>query len=297
MFELNQLRCFLAVAEELHFGRAAQRLNMTQPPLSRQIRILETAIDVKLLERTSRSVRLTSAGRSFMKEARQIIRLADSAVRSARLMSQGVSGTITVGFTQGSSYRFLPQLAYLARNDLPDVKITLNELPTAAQIEALRYNRIDLAIVQAPFDRTGMDVCRVIREPFILAAHADHPLATGPTPRLRYLTDQDLIMYAADSNPYLHGRVSEVLSRAEVAPRIVQYVGQTHTMVSLVGVGLGLAIVPYSTQKLRAQDVVFRNFEEEPETQAELHTAWLSDNDNPAFRHLRRLILERFAIL
>lgn len=296
MFELNHLRCFLAVAEELHFGRAARRLNMTQPPLSRQIRLLESAMEVRLLERTSRTVTLTAAGRHFQKESMQILRLADEAVRSTQQVSQGVAGTISVGFTQGSSYRFLPQLVALAKSALPSITISLNEMSTTMQIEALRYGRIDIGILQTPFERDGIEARRVLREPFILAVHVDHPLAKETPPRLQDINDQDLIMYAADGNPYFHALVGDVLHQAGITPRIVQHVNQTHTMLGLVGIGLGLAIVPQSTVKLGAQHVVFREFAHPPEIQAELHSAWLTSNDNPAFRLLRRLILGHFVI-
>ena len=128
MFELSQLRCFVAVAEELHFGRAAQRLNMTQPPLSRQVQLLERILGVVLLDRTSRSVRLTPAGRSFLIEAKRILRLAESAALATRRIGKGDAGRVAIGFTAASGYSFLPNLVDLARTKLPNVDLALREL-------------------------------------------------------------------------------------------------------------------------------------------------------------------------
>src|SRR5689334_12489710 len=125
MFELGQLRCFVAVAEELHFGRAAARLHMTQPPLSRQIQLLEHVLDVTLLERTSRSVRLTHAGSTFLPEARRLLQLAEGAALSVRRVTRGETGSVGIGFTAGSGYSVLPRLVSLAKAEMPDVDLVL----------------------------------------------------------------------------------------------------------------------------------------------------------------------------
>src|SRR5687767_14940594 len=132
MFELSQLRCFVAVAEELHFGRAATRLNMTQPPLSRQIQLLERILAVTLLDRTSRSVRLTASGRVFLIEARRIVRLAESAALLTRRVASGDAGRIAVGFTAASGYSFMPRLIMVSRSQLPNIELTLREIGRAS---------------------------------------------------------------------------------------------------------------------------------------------------------------------
>jgi DNA-binding transcriptional LysR family regulator len=148
MFELSQLRCFVATAEELHFGRAAQRLNMTQPPLSRQVQLLERILGVTLLDRTSRSVRLTPAGRAFLLEARRILRLAESAALATRRIASGDAGQIAIGFTAASGYNFLPQLVILSNARLPNADLTLREMVTREQVEALLTGRIDIGLVR-----------------------------------------------------------------------------------------------------------------------------------------------------
>ncbi|HET9511057.1 MAG TPA: LysR family transcriptional regulator, partial [Sphingomonas sp.] len=137
MFELSQLRCFVAAAEELHFGRAAQRLNMTQSPLSRQIQLLERILDVTLLERTSRNVALTPAGRVFLIEARRIVRLAESAQLAARRVAKGDAGKVAIGFTAVSGYSLVPQIVAAARAALPNIELELREMVTGDQVDAL----------------------------------------------------------------------------------------------------------------------------------------------------------------
>ena len=149
MFDLNQLRCFVTVAEELHFGRAAARLNMTQPPLSRQIQVLEHIIDAPLLERTSRSVRLTPAGRSFLPEARRILKLAESASQVARRIALGKTGSVKIGFTAAAAYGFLPELVAACRAKLPEVDFSLKEMVSGDQFEALSSGQIDAEIGRA----------------------------------------------------------------------------------------------------------------------------------------------------
>src|SRR6476620_5937738 len=148
MFDLNQLRCFVTVAEELHFGRAAARLNMTQPPLSRQIQVLEHIVEASLLDRTSRSVRLTPAGRSFLPEARRILKLAESASQVARRIALGKTGSIKIGFTATSAYGFMPDLVAACRTRLPEVDFSLKEMVSGDQFEALATGQIDAGLLR-----------------------------------------------------------------------------------------------------------------------------------------------------
>ena len=141
MFELSQLRCFVAVAEELHFGRAAARLNMTQPPLSRQVQLLEHALDILLLARTSRSVQLTPAGRAFLPDARRILQLADGAGLTARRVARGEAGSIMLGCTAAASYGLLPRLVAFTTAQMPGIDLVLKEMVTAEQMEALAVRR------------------------------------------------------------------------------------------------------------------------------------------------------------
>ena len=155
MFELSQVRCFVAVAEELHFGRAAARLNMTQPPLSRQIQILERILGVKLLQRGNRLVKLTPAGQSFLTEARLILKLTESAALLARRVAEGKAGSVNIGFTAASSYSYVPELVAACRQQLPDVELILKEMVSGDQLKRLGAGEIDIGLLRPPIPRTA----------------------------------------------------------------------------------------------------------------------------------------------
>jgi DNA-binding transcriptional LysR family regulator len=296
MFEFNQLRCFVAVAENLHFGRAAQRLNMTQPPLSRQIQLLEHDLGVTLFDRTSRSVQLTQAGRTFLLEARQMLRLADGAAKSARRVAQGVAGSIILGFTAGSSYGFLPRLVALAMAEMPDVDLDLREMITARQMEALATGRLDAGLVRLPVDRRGNELACVLSEPLVLAAPEGHPMASGDAPNLRDLDRVPFIMYAADApaeGRYFHDLTTGLFRTADIAPRFVQHVSQIHAILALVSAGMGVSLVPRSSGNLLARGVVLRELRPVPRTLAELHLIWRRGQDNPALSAFREKVLPK----
>src|SRR6516165_2250826 len=148
MFEISQLRCFVAVGEELHFGRAAQRLNLTQPPLSRQIRLLEHQVGTQLLERTSRVVRLTAAGKAFFPDAARILRLAEEAASTAQRIAKGEKGSIAIGFTAAFGYGVLPEIVRRLRERAPGISLTLKEMVTGSQLEALHSGQLDVGLMR-----------------------------------------------------------------------------------------------------------------------------------------------------
>ena len=293
MFELNQLRSFVAVAEDLHFGRAAQRLNITQPPLSRQIRLLEHELGVALLERTSRSVRLTRAGSAFLPEARQILRIAESATLSAKRVARGEAGLFTLGFTPGSSYTFLPRLVALTMAEMPDVDLALREMNTATQMEALTAGRLDAGLVRLPVDRRGVELECVQREPLLLAAPTGHAFVSGEAPGLRDLDRAPFITYSPTEGRYFYDLTASLFRSAEVVPNFVQYVSDIDTVLALVSVGMGLALVPQAARNLGVQGVVLRDLRPVPRTLAELYMVWRKGQDNPAFRVFRNLVLPK----
>ncbi|WP_267875245.1 LysR family transcriptional regulator [Massilia sp. Dwa41.01b] len=172
MFELSQLRCFVAVAEELHFSRAAERLNMTQPPLSRQIRLLEHHVGARLLERNSRTVRLTAAGKAFFPEAARILRLADEATFTARRVAKGEQGTLAIGFTGGAGYSLLPEVVRRLREHSPGVALTLKELVSTARVEALNAGQLDLGLMRPHALGGEFDTALLATEALMLAIPA-----------------------------------------------------------------------------------------------------------------------------
>jgi DNA-binding transcriptional LysR family regulator len=297
MFEFSQLRCFLAVAEDLHFGRAAQRMNMTQPPLSRQVQLLEHELGVTLFERTSRAVKLTAAGRTFLPEAKQMLRLAEGAVVSAKRVARGEIGPVTLGFTAGSSYAFLPKLVATAMKEMPDVDLVLREMDSANQMEALAAGRLDAGAVRLPVDRRGMELACVMREQILLAVPEGHAFAKGDAPALRDLERIPFIMYSPSEGRYFYDLVSGLLRAAEVAPSFVQHVSEVHTALALVSAEAGVALVPEAARSLLVRGVVLRELNPAPRTQAELHMVWRRRQENPAFATFRNLVLPKLVDL
>ena len=177
MFTFDQLAGFIAVAEELHFGRAAERLNMTQPPLSRQIQKLEKTVGAELLERDNRKVELTPAGRAFLDEARRLMALAERAPVTARRIASGRSGLLRIGFTAASGFSILGPLLEEIAAILPDVDIDLQELVTGEQIAGLQTGELDLGLARPPFDSEVFDSHLLYREAMVLAVPSGHPLA------------------------------------------------------------------------------------------------------------------------
>jgi DNA-binding transcriptional LysR family regulator len=290
MFELSQLRCFVAAAEELHFGRAAARLNMTQPPLSRQIQLLERAVGVELFQRTSRSVRVTPAGRAFLVEARRILKLSESAALKAWRIAAGKAGSLSIGFTAAAGYNYLPKLIRLTRAQMPNVDLALKEMVSGEQIDGLLSGRIDLGLFRPPIDRREFDTLRVLEEPLVAAIGADDPRAGKSSFRLEDFDEKPFIMYSTDGARYFHDLVTLLLNRAEVNPQNVQYITQIHSILALVSAGLGAAIVPAAAQSLHFDGVVFRVIETKPERPVELYLVWRKDNENAAVVRFLELI-------
>ena len=287
MLEFSHLRSFVVIAEELHFGRAALRLHMTQPPLSRQIQLLEHQVGAQLLDRSGRNVRLTLAGRAFLPDARAILRLAESASLSARRISTGEAGSIALGFTASSGYKFLPGLIVVCREKLPGVELVLKEMVTMEQIEALASGRLDVALLRPHAATADFETRCVVREPLVSALPDNHPLASGELPTLEDFDHAPFLTYSPMEARYFHDLVAGTFSRAGVHPDFTQYVTQIHTLLALVRAGLGAALIPEAAMTLRFEGVTFRPLQKlRPAKPVELYMAWKRDNDNP--------VLERF---
>ncbi|WP_179041767.1 LysR family transcriptional regulator [Sphingobium lactosutens] len=295
MFELSQLRCFVAAAEELHFGRAAQRLNMTQSPLSRQIQLLERILDVQLLERTSRQVSLTPAGSVFLIEARRIVRLADSAALSARRVAKGDAGRVAIGFTAVSGYNIVPRIVAQARAVLPNIELELREMVSGDQVDALLTGLVDIGFVRPPVNRHEFDSACVLHEPLFVALPPGDPRKAVAALAPADFDGQPLIMYSRQGAGYFHNMLENLFNEVEAAPIYVQHVTQIHSMLGLVHAGVAAAIVPESATGLHMSDVHFRRLMTPQEKPVELHMAWRRDNANPALPAMRQLCTETTA--
>lgn len=255
--ELRHLRYFVAVAEELHFGRAADRLHMAQPPLSQQIRQLEAEIGAPLFTRTSRRVQLTPAGTAFLKEARGILTDVEQAVTTARRAGRGEIGWFGVGFVASAIYEILPRIVCQFRKEYPDVELVLTEMPSMEQHRALREKRIHVGFSRLPKPEPGIVFEPVSSETLMVALPADHKLADRNALRLQELVAQMLILYPSETDSSFAGYVLRLCQEANFTPRIVQRTGEIQTAVGLVDAGVGIAIVPASTRNMHRDGVVY----------------------------------------
>src|SRR3954468_16869510 len=294
MFELAQLRCFLAIAEEMHFGRAAARLNMTQPPLSRQLQHLERALGVDLVERSSRFVQLTAAGKAFLVDARHILRASEEALLTVRRVAQGEGGVITLGFIPATSYSLLPRLVAFVSKELPHVQLVLKEMVTLDQVDALNNRRIDASILRMPIDSRGLEAITISREPFVVAVSETSPLASKNSLDVKDLDRQQLVMYTPIEGRYNYGLLSSAFQVAGIRPNFIQYSREIHTMLALVDAGIGVALVPRDASNLGFPRVKLKKIEFNPQVFSELTFVWRRQSDNPALRIFIDGLLPRF---
>ena len=293
MFTLDQLRGFVAVAEELHFGRVAQRLQMTQPPLSRQIQKLERAVGARLLDRDQRSVSLTAAGEAFLGDARRMLATAGSALARARGVEAGATGTVRLAFTAGAALGALPTILDAAARSLPDVHLELVEMVTADQMRHMAEGSIDVGLARPPFDPEVLASLLVQRERLLLAVPATHRWAGGEGPvGLTDAVGEPLIMYSPAEARYFHDLVMRLLPAP--GPRIVHTVTQVLTMLSLVAGGRGVALVPASARRMRLEGVGYRELGGAPEEPVELHLMWAKESRNPAMHALVEQVRQTF---
>jgi DNA-binding transcriptional LysR family regulator len=279
--ELHQLRCFVTVAEELHFGRAAKRLFMTQPPLSRQIQLLEKSLGVVLLERNSRQVSLTIAGRHFLCDARHVLTYSQQAGIAARRLARGETGRLLLGFTAVSAYGLIPGLLGHAAQALPDVEVGLQEMVSGAQMDALGANMIDVGFVRKAVSGMGLDYRLVASEALLVVMSNQHPLSTQSQVAIEDLEQLPFVMYSPDEGRYFYDCIAGLFALAGVSPQYVHFLGQTHSILGLVRAGLGVAIVPAAAQDLYTGHLQFRPLKNASPL-AEIYMANRQDNDNPA---------------
>jgi DNA-binding transcriptional LysR family regulator len=291
MFDLGHARSFIAVAEEMHFGRAAARLNLTQSPLSRQIQMLEQTLGVTLLERTTRAVRLTPAGRTFLAEAYRVIAAAESAARLTRRAARGESGTIRLSFTAASAYRTLPRIVSQVRRALPEIDLVLEEMVSDEQIQALEENRVDVGLLRpgpALLDpRTPIATATIVHEQLLLALPRSHPLAKGKAPTVQDLDGEALVTWSPRGGRYFIDLLETLFTAAGIRPRVVQRVNQLHAMLALVGADIGVALVPDSAVHIGMTDVVLRPIAAPATARPCLLLAWRQDNPNPCLPSFR----------
>lgn len=291
--ELRHLRYFVAVAEELNFSRAAERLFMAQPPLSQQIRQLETEIGVALFNRTNRKVDLTPAGKVFLEESRRILSGADVAVKKAQRVARGEAGWFGVGFVSSAAYDVMPVILRRFRETYPSVELALQEIPSAEQWDALREMRIDVGFVHLPEVEPDITSETLSVNSVMVALPAAHSLASNERIGIAELENEPFVLTPDQPGAAFAEYVVRLCRTAGFEPRVVQKTGEMPTAISLVDAGIGVAVVPASVQNLRRDGVVYRPIS--PSSSIPLAIGYRVDDSSPVlgrFLEIARAIVK-----
>ncbi len=259
--ELRHLRYFIAVAEELHFTRAAERLHIGQPPLSHAIQVLEADVGARLLERTKRWVRLTEAGRLFLADARRILAMADQAAETARRAERGEAGELRIGFTYSTPLTPLfAEVINRYRQEFPLVTLTLHEMATLRQLDAIGERTLDLGFVRPPEVPLppSIKLTSLREDPLVVVLPVGHPLAAKAEIAIRELEDESFVMYPPGAGTGIYPQIFRLCRAAGFAPRIGQTAGEASTIIGLVAAGSGITLLPASFDRIRMDGVCYR---------------------------------------
>ncbi|KAF1054590.1 MAG: HTH-type transcriptional regulator GltC [Stenotrophomonas maltophilia] len=279
MIDVRQLRYFLALAEHLHFGRAAEALHITQPPLSRQIAALEETLGTQLFARHSRAVELTASGREFQQHCRNLLAGLDLAVRSAQASARGERGELRLSFTMVAAWTLLPTLLKRYRDAYPQVKVVLNEVLPRDLGPALEAGEADVALTFPTADGSPLLYRSLLEEPLCAVLPAGHHLAQGRRLDVAALAGEDFISFPPSTAPALHRAVMQSCAEHGFEPRVRLEPHLQQTIVNLVAEGLGVALVPDSMRKMQLPGAVFRPLRRSP--LVDYGVAWSAHNHNP----------------
>jgi len=294
--ELTDFRAFVAVAEELHFGRAAGRIGMQQPPLSRLIQRMERELGVRLFERTNRRVELTPAGRVLLERGRRVIEQADLAINATQRAARGETGSLAVGFVGSATYGVLPEILRVFRKRYPEVELVLYEMGSTAQQRAVAEGRLQLGFIRTPREQAGRDESLaetvVQREPLVVALPKGHALAEAQEVKLGELAGESFVLFPREARPSYGDLVLEACAKAGFVPRVAQQTQEMQTAVSLVAAGMGVTLVPASVRSLRRDGVVYRPIAE-PAPVSELSAVYRRGDASPVLGVFLRILRER----
>jgi DNA-binding transcriptional LysR family regulator len=287
--DLRKLRYFVATAEELHFGRAARRLGLSQPPLSMQLRALEEDLGVRLFDRDNRNVALTRVGALLLVEARRILAQVDQARSLVQRAGRGEDGSLSVGFITPVEYSFLPPLLREFRRQHPHVALQLHELMTDQQLAELERGTLDVGFLTGPVMGNRLAHREVMTEPLIAAIPQGHRLAASAGRlSIKRLASEDVIIFPRNIAPALFDETLAFCQSAGFSLRIRQQVSQSQTIISLVSAGMGVAIVPASMRHLRRKGVMYRPFAERGPTMRSF-AVWPADQSYPVLDQFLKL--------
>jgi DNA-binding transcriptional LysR family regulator len=284
--DLRRLRYFVAVAEELHFGRAAERVHVVQSAISQQIKLLEEEFGFALFERSRNRVTLTVPGEVFLPEARDILRRSEAALKRARASADGTVGRLAIGFVDNVLWSVLPPILRDFRIARPEVELTLRPMARSEQIEALRAGVIDIGILPSPSPAHGLRTALLAGAPLVAAIPEQHPLAGRSSISLADLAEEPWVVFP----PSMRSRILEIVASSCAAagfvPTIAQEAEQLHTLLALVSAGLGVTLVPEWVARARPEGVCLAEVME-PTPPYELLVAWRDGALNPAIDALR----------
>ena len=278
--ELRHLRYFLAVAEELHFGRAAARVHIAQPPLSKQIQHLEKEVGAQLFERSKRSVKLTNAGKIFQREALGILESLESAVKKAKLASLGDTGWLSIGFIASSTYYVLAIILKEFKKRHPNVELVLQEIRSSEQNQALREGRIHVSFARFPKAEAGLVFETIYSEQLVAALPQSHPLNKKRSLKLSDLANEPFILQPRPPSPHTDNTI-QIFANAGFTPQIVQTVEEIHTALGLVAAGIGITLLPSSIQNMQNRGIEYRNLIK-PTPVLEMKMGYREDESSPA---------------
>lgn len=279
--EFRQLKYFIAVAEELNIGRAATRLHISQPPLTRQIQQLEEEFGAQLFLRTPRGVELTQAGEMFLRDARNIRDLMEQAVERVREAGQGKRGKMDIGIFGSGILDVIPKVLHAFRARHPDVQIALHQMSKKEQIEALRQHRIIAGFNRMLQPLPDLSSELVMVESIMVAVNENHPLAAKPAILLKELAGQPLILFPSGARPSFIDKVWDLCAAEGFQPTVSQEVGDAPTSVALVAAGFGLSLVPEAASSLSVPGVVYRRLANAPDAVVDLSCIYRNDETSP----------------
>ncbi|MEL6470918.1 MAG: LysR family transcriptional regulator [Cyanobacteria bacterium J06623_4] len=282
--DFRQIEYFIAVAEALHFGRAADRLQITQPALSKQIASLEKMLGVQLLLRTKRTVALTHAGQTFLQQAHQLLAQRETAIQLTKRTGCGDIGHLSIGFTETATQTILPSLLRDFLQRYPKVNVDMIELATEAQVIALNQDTIDIAFLHPPIDQRGLQVRPILEESFVAVLPSHHPLGHYKSIPLKALADEPLMIHPRQEGPALYDGFLQVCQMAGFQPQIVKESISLQTRLCFVAAGIGITFVSEHAQFQVGENVICRPIENCP-ISLEFGAAWRSRSTNPTLRN------------
>ncbi|WMW82129.1 LysR family transcriptional regulator [Undibacterium cyanobacteriorum] len=283
--ETRQLRYFVAVAEELHFGQAARRLHMTQPPLSQAIQSLEASLGTALFYRTTRQISLTAAGKALLPEARRLLQHADELSHIAQRAATGETGKLSLAFVSIADYSVLPPSLRSFRHAYPNVQIELHEATSNVQLEALEKSEIDVGLLIPPIPDSSKNILdyRTIRTESLVLALPSHQKRKKAAQYLSTYKDLPLVLFPRTIAPALHDSILACFQHLGMTPVISQEAIQMQTIIALVSADMGIALVPQSVSNLQRPGVHYQALQD-IDAKVEIGVAWRKDNDSPVLK-------------